>query len=204
MLPKCWDRQRIDIGTPNIFITEKEYSGCVVEFFRILASKDNYAAYHDHRAGRDMHTISLVGENSEVELHKGIGKNIGEINGMRQLNWPYMYVALIFITGSIGGFINPASADSSQTYADRVKHMQQYLPRIESYSYCWVHNYASKCDKRVSYIVYYKPDGSSYKTTHGTDYRNEPELEEFILATMVAGVAAFYDSNCLDGECHFR
>ncbi len=47
----------------------KEYSGCIVESFRTLAAKDNYAYSGGWRAGRDSKALVIHEEFGEVERH---------------------------------------------------------------------------------------------------------------------------------------
>ena len=49
--------------------TRKEYSGCIVESFRTLASKDAYAQNGGYRAGQDSKALVIHKEFGEVERH---------------------------------------------------------------------------------------------------------------------------------------
>jgi len=49
--------------------TRKEYSGCIVESFRTLASKDAYAQNGGYRAGQDSKALVIHKEFGEIERH---------------------------------------------------------------------------------------------------------------------------------------
>lgn len=49
--------------------TRREYSGCIVESFRTLAAKDNYAYSGGYRAGQDSKALVLHRDFGEVERH---------------------------------------------------------------------------------------------------------------------------------------
>lgn len=49
--------------------TRKEYSGCIVESFRTLAGKDNYAHSGGYRAGQDSKALVIHKDFGEIERH---------------------------------------------------------------------------------------------------------------------------------------